>query len=105
MLGNNSTQFLVLKMNLGLRDHNNFKSDSHGVGKGGSGVRGPPRDPERVYDESTDIRHVGYQFYSIFSTENEYKVKIYLRFQIRLPWGSPGASRGQGAPLRGLQRT
>ena len=33
--------------------------------------QGTPRGPERVYDESNDIRHVGYQFYSILSTENE----------------------------------
>ena len=74
MLGINSTQFLALKMNLGLTDHKNFKSDSHGVGEGGPGVRGPPRGPERVYEKSNDIRHVGYQFYLIFSTENESRV-------------------------------
>ena len=38
-----------------------------------------------------DIRHVEYQFYSIFSTENKSRVDTYLRFQIRLqqvyPWG------------------
>ncbi len=29
-------------MNLGLTDLENFKSDSHGIGYGGPGVRGPP---------------------------------------------------------------
>ena len=29
-------------MNLGLTDLENFKSDSHGIGNGGPGVRGPP---------------------------------------------------------------
>ena len=42
MLGINSTQFLALKMNLGLTDLENFKSDSHGIGNGGPGVKGPP---------------------------------------------------------------
>ena len=48
------------------------------------GVSGPPW---KVSKESNDIRHVGYQFYSVFSTENESRVDIYLRFQIRLPQG------------------
>ena len=34
------------------------------------------------------IRHVGYQFYSDFSTENEYRVHT-PKFRIRLPWGGP----------------
>ena len=42
MLDINSTQFLALKMNLGLTDLENFKSDSHGVAQGTPGFRGPP---------------------------------------------------------------
>ena len=53
------------------------------------GSRGPPWE---VSKESNDIRHVGYQFYSVFSTENESRVDTYLKFQIRVlqadPWGS-----------------
>ena len=62
------------------------------------GVPGPPW---KVSKESNDIRHVRYQFYSVFSTENESRVDKYLRFQIRLPQGGPGASRvqGPGSPL------
>ena len=51
---------------------------------GGPGV---PGSPWKVSEESNDIRHVGYQLYSVFSTENESRVDIYLRFQIRLPQG------------------
>jgi hypothetical protein len=40
---------------------------------------GPPW-PWEVSKEPNDIRHVGYQFYSVFCTENEYKVKTYLKF-------------------------
>ena len=51
-----------------------------------------------------NIRHVGYQFYSVFSTENKSRVDTSLGFQIRLqqgdPWGSLGTLGG-----RGLQRT
>ncbi len=67
--------------------------------------RGAPRLPERVHEEPNYVMHVGYQFYSDFSTENEYRVKTPLKFQIRLPWGSPWASLGQGPSLGGLQRT
>ena len=59
------------------------------------GVSGPPW---KVSKESNDMRHVGYQFYSVFSTENESRVDTYIRFQIRLPQGGPWGSRG---PLRG----
>ena len=55
--------------------------------------RGSPRGPERVSGEPNDIRHVGYQFYSIFSTENKYRVKAPLKFQIRLPQSDPWGSR------------
>ena len=54
------------------------------------GVPGPPW---KVPKESDDMRHVGYQFYSVFSTENESRVDTYLRFQIRLPQGGPWGSR------------
>ena len=48
-----------------------------------------------------NIMHVGYQFYSVFSTENKSRVDTSLRFQIRLqqgdPWGSLGPlGRGGG---------
>ena len=54
------------------------------------GVLGPPL---KVSKEFNDIRHVGYQFCSVFSTENESRVDTYLRFQIRLPQGGPWGSR------------
>ena len=49
---------------------------------GDPGFRGPRvmGTPWEVFKESYDIRHVGYQFYSVFCTENEYKVKTYLKF-------------------------
>ena len=37
-----------------------------------------------------ELNWVGYQFHSVFSTENEYKVNTYSKLQIRLPWRSPG---------------
>ena len=37
-----------------------------------------------------NIRHVGYQFYSVFSTENKSRVDTSLGFQIRLPLGGGG---------------
>ena len=40
------------------------------------GVQGPPWE---VSKEPNDIRHVGYQFYSDFSTENEYRVNTPLK--------------------------
>jgi hypothetical protein len=49
-----------------------------------------------VSEEPNDIRHVGYQFYSVFSTENKYRVAIPLRFHIRLPHDGPW---GSGGPL------
>ena len=58
---------------------------------------GPPW-PWEVSKEPNDIRHVGYQFYSVFCTENESRVATFLRFRIRLPWGGPWASLGQGPP-------
>jgi hypothetical protein len=58
---------------------------------------GPPW-PWEVSKEPNDIRHVGYQFYSVFCTENESRVVTYSRFKIRLPWGGPLASPGQGPP-------
>ena len=48
-----------------------------------------PGPPWKVPKESDDMRHVGYQFYSVFSTEIESRVDTYLRFQIRLPQGGP----------------
>jgi hypothetical protein len=62
-------------------------------GSRGPRVQGPPWE---VSKESYDIRHVGYQFYSVFCTENESRVATSLRFQIRLPWGGPWVSPGQG---------
>ena len=65
------------------------------------GVPGPPW---KVSKESNDIRHVGYQLCSVFSTENESRVDTYLTFQIRLPqggrWGPwvQGPPRGGGSP-------
>ena len=56
------------------------------------GVQGPPQ-LWGVSEEPNDIRHVGYQFYSVFRTENEYRVKTF-KFLIRLPQGDPWASRG-----------
>jgi hypothetical protein len=56
-----------------------------------------------VSKEHNDIGHDGYQFYSDFSTENEYRVKTTLEFQIRLPWGGPGASLGQGPQFSALK--
>jgi hypothetical protein len=66
--------------------------------------RGSPRGLERVSGEPNDIRHVGYQFYTDFSTENKYRVKAPLKFQISLTQGNPWGSRGPGSPLRGLQK-
>ena len=47
--------------------------------------------PWEVSKEPNDTRHVGYQFYSDFSTENKYRVntQLKLKFWIRLPWGDP----------------
>ena len=60
--------------------------------------------PWKVSKESNDIRHVGYQFYSVFSTENESRVDIYLRFQIRLTQGGPWGSQGPlGRSLKNIQ--
>jgi hypothetical protein len=42
MLGINSTQFLALKMNLGLTHLSDLKSDFHGVAHGRPQVRLPP---------------------------------------------------------------
>ena len=62
-------------------------------------THGGPGPPWEVSKEHNNIRHIGYQFYSVFSTENEFRVDIYLRIQIRLPHGGPWGSRGPGAPL------
>ena len=55
------------------------------------GVPGPPW---KVSKEFNDITLVGYQFYSVFSIENESRGYTYLRFQIRLlqggTWGYQG---------------
>ena len=56
-------------------------------------VHGGPWAPLEGLQIINDIRHVGYQFYSVFSTENESRVDTYLRFQIRLPQGGPWGSR------------
>ena len=49
-----------------------------------------------------NVRHVGYQFYSFFSTENKSMVDTSIRFQIRLqqgdPWGSLGPLGGRMSP-------
>ena len=71
------------------------------------GPQGPPKGPLEVQKgsvknlmkygitiEHKNRRHIGYQFYSVFSTENESRVDIYLRIQIRLPQGGPWGSRG-----------
>jgi hypothetical protein len=80
-----------------------------GLGKTLGSQEGPHRwslrGPERVSGEPNDIRHVGYQLYSDFSTENKYRVKAALKFQIRLPQGDPWGSRGPGSPLGGLRKT
>ena len=55
------------------------------------GVPGPPW---KVSKEFNDITLFGYQFYSVFSTENEYRVDIYLRIKIRLPQVGPWGSQG-----------
>jgi hypothetical protein len=55
-----------------------------------------------VSKEPNDARHVGYQFYSHFSTENKYRVNTPLEFQIRLPPGGPWGSMGPEAPLVGV---
>ena len=65
------------------------------------GVRGPPW---KVSKEFNDITLVGYQFYSVFSTENESRVDTYLRFQIRLTQGGPWGSQGPlGRSLKNIQ--
>ena len=52
---------------------------------------------------NNNIRDIGYQFYSVFSTENESRVDIYLRFQIRLTQGGPWGSQGPlGRSLKNL---
>ena len=63
------------------------------------GVLGPPW---KVSKEFNDMRHVGYQFYSVFSTENESRVDTYLRFQIKLPQGGPLGPWVQGPPQGGV---
>ena len=62
------------------------------------GVPGPPW---KVFKESNDIGHVGYQFYLVFSTENESRVVTYLRSQIRLPQGGPWGPWVHGLPQGG----
>ena len=42
--------------------------------------------------QKLDIGHDGYQFYTDFSPENESRVATSLRFQRRLPQGSPSGS-------------
>ena len=64
---------------------------------------GGPGPPWKVSKEFNDITLVGYQFYSVFSIENESRGYTYLRFQIRLlqggPWGSRGPPQGgRGSP-------
>ena len=64
------------------------------------GVLGPPW---KVPKEFNDITLVGYQFYSVFSTENESSVDTYLKLQNRLPQGGPWGSRapsGEGLHLQ-----
>jgi hypothetical protein len=52
-----------------------------------------------VFKEPNDARHVGYQFYSDFSTEKKYRINTPLKFQIRLPWGGIWRSGGTRAPI------
>ena len=90
MLDINSTQISALKTNTG-STHQNFESDSHGVAHWGS-PEAPLGGFQRTY--VMNIRHVGYQFYSDFSSENEYRVNT-PKFRIRLPWGGQsGFPRG-----------
>ena len=60
-----------------------------------------PGPPWTVFKEFNDITLAGYQLYSVFSTENESRVDTYLRFQIRLPQGSPWGPWVQGPPQGG----
>ena len=64
--------------------------------------QGDPQEPwqsplrlgqERVSEELNDIRHIGYQFHSVFGTENKYKVAQPSGVYIRCPRGVPWASR------------
>ena len=58
---------------------------------GGPGSRGPlGRSPKYLIN----MRHVGYQFYSVFSNENKSRLDTSLRFQIRLQQGDPWGSLG-----------
>ena len=59
-------------------------------------AHGGLRPPWKVSKESNDIALVGYQLYSVFSTENESRIDIYLRFQIRFQQGGPWESRVKG---------
>ena len=65
---------------------------------------GSPRGPERVSGEPNDIRHVGYQFYSIFSTENKYRVKAPLNFKSGSHRMTHGGPEGQGPPWGGVSK-
>ena len=58
------------------------------------GVPGPPW---KVPKESDDMRHVGYQFYSVFSTENESRVDT-SNISNQAPTGWPMGSLGPRPP-------
>jgi hypothetical protein len=61
------------------------------------GIPGSSWPSWEVSKELNGIRHVGYQFYSDFCTENESRVAKSLRFLIRLPQGGPWGSKDPGA--------
>ena len=70
MLDINSTQISELKKNTGSTHLKIFESGLHG------GSSGPLWG---VSEEPNDISHVGYQFYSNFSSENVYRVNTPMR--------------------------
>ena len=55
--------------------------------------------PWEVFKELNGIRHVGCQFYSVCSTENESRVTTPVRLQIRLMGWSMGVSSSRGTVL------
>ena len=62
--------------------------------------QGPPWE---VSKEPNDIRHVGYQFYSVFSTENESRVDTSSGLKIRLPRVAHGHPQVRGLLGRSLK--
>ena len=77
--------------------------DSQGDPQGPPGTpTGSPIVPERVSEELNDIRHVRYQFHSVFGTENKYKVAQPSGVYIRCPRGVPWASRVLWGSMKNL---